>query len=263
MIARAGIFISAVATAPFLLGAEESAGALLDEALRVYAAALEESERDLRLERFRQAERLFDRIIESGIENAELYVNRGNAALQAERLGCAVLAYRKALRLDPDHARARKNLEHARTLLPAWVPRPAHKGILDSFFFWHRTLSREERTTAAAICFALSVLLLALAVRWQRPWLRNLALLPGLAWLALLSSVALERAGDGPHEAVITAGEVVARAADAAHAPSPFGEPLPGGTEVVILEERERWLHVRLANGRDAWLPSASVTSIH
>ena len=60
----------------------------------------------------------------------------------------------------------------------------------------------------------------------------------------------------------MTADETVARAADSALAPSALPAPLPGGTEVQILEERAPWLRVRLANGRDAWVSQSSVTEV-
>ena len=83
---------------------------LLARALEQYAHALDLADRDQRLEAFHRAEMLFARAATEGAATPELYANIGNAALQAERLGPAVLAYRRALRADPDHARALQNL---------------------------------------------------------------------------------------------------------------------------------------------------------
>ncbi len=54
----------------------------------------------------------------------------------------------------------------------------------------------------------------------------------------------------------------MARAADSVLAASPFAAPLPGGTELDVIEERPPWLRVRLANGLDAWLRRGSVTRV-
>ncbi len=237
-------------------------GARLAEAVAAYTRGLETPERDARLESFRRAERLFRAVAADGVRNAALQVNLGNAALQAERLGAAVLAYRRALRIDPDHPQALQNLEHARSLLPEWVPRPEAAGLLDSFFFWHRTLARSTRSVAAAACFAGAALLLAGAVRWRQPVLRNAAWLPALAWLALLGSVWLDPEARARDEAVVVVAEAVARAADSALAPGAFPRPLPGGSEVQILERRSPWLRIRLANGRDAWVTESSVERV-
>jgi hypothetical protein len=158
--------------------------------------------------------------------------------------------------------RALQNLEFARKLLPEWIPRPAPAGLLDSFFFWHRTLSSAERSIAAAVSFAAAALLAAAGIRFGQPVLRNLAIVPGLLWLALLASLVLDPSTRAKDEAVIIADEVVARSADSAIAPSPFPGPLPGGVEVRILEERSPWVRVRLANGRDAWVSGSALSKV-
>ncbi len=261
---RAGV---ALAWAVVCLGRAPDASAAVDSgvleaAIAAYATAMDTEKRSLRLETFRRSERLFARAIESGAQNAEIYTNLGNAALQGERLGYAVLAYRRALLLDPDHARALQNLDHARGLLPSWVPRRAGGGdAFDSFFFWHRTLSGAERHIAAALCFALAVVLVAASIRFESSTPRNVAILPALVWCALLASLLLDRAADASGEAVVTV-EAAARAADSAFAPSLFPAPLPEGTEVRILENRAPWMRVRLANRRDVWVKESSLAPV-
>jgi hypothetical protein len=236
--------------------------ALLEQGVQAYTEALDTPGRAERLEAFRKAERLFARALEDGIASPDLYTNLGNAALQAERLGSAILAYRRALLLDPDHARASQNLEHARSLMPEWVPRPEAHDMVDSFFFWHRTLARSERSIGAALAFLAAALLVAASLRLDSAALRNLAVVPGLVWLALVASLVLDPAQQGREEAVVTADEVVARAADSSLAPDLFSAPLPGGTELRVVEERSPWLRVRLANGRDAWVQESSVSRV-
>jgi hypothetical protein len=246
--------------------------ALLGEAIREYRSALDCPDRDERLERFHRAELLFSQLAAepgrgnttspAGIRNADLYVNLGNAALGAERLGAAVLAYRRALLVDPDHRRADQNLRHARTLLPDWVPRPEQGGLLHTFFAWSTRLSSAERRTAAAAAFLAAAALGALAIRWRRPLFRNLALLPAAVWLAFLGTVLVDALRSSGTAGVITVPEVVARAADSIHAPALVRQPLPSGTEVEIVGLRDDWLRVRLADGREAWVPASSVEAV-
>jgi tetratricopeptide (TPR) repeat protein len=242
--------------------AQQPDTAQLEEAIASYRAALDTSARDSRLEGFRNAERLFSRIAAGGASNPELYTNVGNAALQAEHLGAAVLAYRRALAIDPDHPRAVQNLEYVRTLLPDWVPKPESGGLLDSFFFWHKTLSRSDRSLGAAIAFAVAVLLLAAAGSFGQSALRTAAILPALVWAALIASVTVDVGGARLDEAVVIADETVARAADSALAPSTLPAPLPGGVEVRIIERRSPWIRIRLANGRDAWVAESALTTV-
>lgn len=253
------LLLSMLATAS---AAQRSDEELLDAAISSYTEALNTEDRDLRLETFRRSERLFAAAVARGIRNPDLFANLGNAALQADRLGNAVLAYRRVLLLDPDHARALQNLDHARSQLPEWVPRPATGTFLDTFFFWHRTLSRAERALGAAACFAAAAFLLALAIRTGQAALRNLSGVPALAFAALLGSLWLDPATQNRQQAVITADETLARAADSPLAPAIFPAPLPGGTEVRIVERRSPWLRARLANGRDAWIAESSATLV-
>ena len=237
-------------------------GGNLEAAIAAYATAMDTEERSLRLDTFQRSERLFARAIEGGAQNADIYTNLGNAALQGERLGFAMLAYRRALLLDPDHARALQNLDHARGLLPSWVPHPSG-GVdaFDSFFFWHRTLSGPERQLAAALSFALAVILVAISIRFESSTPRNVAILPALVWCALLASLLLDRTSEAGGKAVITV-EVAARAADSTFAPSLFPAPLPEGTEVRVLENRAPWMRVRLANRRDVWVKESSLAPV-
>lgn len=234
----------------------------LESAVHEYQEAMNSTGAEIRLERFKRARRLFAQVIEERkIENADLYVNFGNAALQARDIGNAILAYRRALAVQPGHKRARQNLDHARELLPDWVPRPKGQTLFDTFFFWQSTLSRSARSLAAALSFALAGILIALAVRWHWPWARNTAVFPLLIWLGIGGMPFWASGNSG--DAVITATEVTAQSADSVGAPARFSEPLPGGTEVQIVEQREQWAHIRLSDSRTGWVRLSSLTPIH
>ncbi|MCH2126952.1 MAG: SH3 domain-containing protein [Pirellulaceae bacterium] len=244
---------------------------LLEQAIQEYRGAMETKERAERISRYHRAELLFARIITGdpsengvrrGIRNADLFVNLGNAALGAERLGPAIWAYRNALLLDPDHHRATQNLDHARTIMPAWVPQPDNTGMLDTFLSWMKRMSAQELQLIAGISFLLTMALLASSIRWRRTAFRHLAMVPGIAWLLLVGMLTYEHFRKVSPEAVVIDFEVTARSADSPNAPARLTQPLPGGTEVKVIEDRNDWLRVRLYDGRDAWLPAASVQQI-
>lgn len=253
--------VCASSLASHTVAAAAEATELIESATAAYATAQAATGRRQRLEGFRQAESLFAAAVATGAHNTALYTNLGNAALSAEHLGPAVLAYRRALKLDPDNHKALANLTHARSLLPAWVPRPGEQGILDTFFFWEGSLTDAERSRAAALAFALAAALLAISSFWQLGWLRLAALLPALAWAALgLSAYWI---GDARQNgAVLIAAETVARSSDSIHAASRFADPLPGGTEVRILESRPGWSKVQLGQSGEAWLPAGSLETV-
>lgn len=260
---RLALLILAFATG---CGASASGDAALRETLErataSYTRALDTAEGPARIVAFQEAERLYASAARSAPPNPDLYANLGNAALQGQHVGAAVLAYRRALRVDADHARALTNLTLARSLLPEWVPRPESSGALDSFFFWQRGLTRAQRSGAAALSFAAAALLIALWLRSEQVALRNFALVPAAVWLAWLGSLVFDPALRDRDEAVVTTPDVRARAADSELAPALFPDPLPDGTEARIVEERAPWARIRLANGRDAWVPLGALTRV-
>jgi hypothetical protein len=147
-------------------------------------------------------------------------------------------------------------------LLPAWVPRPDEGGLLDTLFAWRERLSVSEHRLLAALLFAVAAGLAAATLRWPRLWLRNLAVLAAGLWLALAASAALVGRSPASQPAVVTVSEVVARAADSANAPPQLSEPLPGGTEVELVERRDLWNRIRLADGRETWVPASAVERV-
>lgn len=233
----------------------------LERALADYAQAQTEVDREARIAGFRRAEQGFSALIDEGLATPALYTNLGNAALQAGDLGQAVLAYQRALRLDPSATTARQNLAHLRSQLPDWVPRPSGSEGVESLLVYRRIPS-SLRSLLAAGCFALAAFCVVVSQRrTEGPW-RGLAIVIGLAWLGLLASVVLDGSGDEGEAAVLTADETPARSSDAAMAPLAFPDPLPQGVEVERLEVRGDFARIRLANGRDVWVRSSSVTPV-
>jgi tetratricopeptide (TPR) repeat protein len=233
----------------------------LEVALAQYAEALEEPNHDDRLAVFAQAEIGFASVIESGAKNAPLYTNLGNAALQAEHIGQAVLAYHRALRLDPDAKAARQNLVYIRSLLPSWVPRPNSSSEMQPLFFY-RHISPAIRSYLAAGCFVLAAASLAISVRRREGAWRGVALMGGVAWALIVATIVFDSVGESVELAVMTADESLARSADSRLAALAYPDPLPGGVEVEELEKRAEWTRVRLHNGRDVWVRGSNVTRV-
>jgi tetratricopeptide (TPR) repeat protein len=234
----------------------------LEPAISAYSLGMESKQRDERQHHFAESERFFAAAIEAGADGADNWTNLGNAALQAERLGPAILAYRRALLLDPGNERAEQNLVYARQLLPEWLPRPSEDGVLDSFFFWRRSLTQGGGVDWAAGCFFLAALALSVGYALGLGALRGAGILLALAWLALIASISLDPGTQASREGVIIVPETVARAADSINAPLRFGDSLASGAEVRVLENRGGWLHVELYNGRDAWLVESAVETV-
>jgi tetratricopeptide (TPR) repeat protein len=243
-----------VATAwPGVARADES----LTAARGAYQDALAATEPALKQRAFATAAAAFARVVAAHPASA-VYTDLGNAALGAGDLGAAVLAYRRAIALDRDDGRARRNLAWVRSRLPAEL-RPASTSATETLFFFHAAWSRDRRLVVGGFAFAIGVLVL---VPWggaRRRSLTPIAVIAGLAWVAMTVSLVIEdrRARDA---VVMQAAEL--RAADSAVAPVARATPLPAGTELTIGERRGDWVRVRLAGTLSGWLPAGAVERV-
>jgi hypothetical protein len=188
-----------------------------------------------------------------------LYVNLGNAALNAERLGPAIIAYRRALEIDPTNSQALQNLGYARMSVPETYRWESSSGLMDTLFFWRALHSRSQIMGMAGICFLVAAALLALGLVRRNPLARNLAMLPMMCWLVLTLSTLAGRDANRHHDAVVVANELVVRSADSENSAPRLSTPLTSGVEVVVLRRRDRWSEVELSGGRSGWVRSSGI----
>lgn len=239
--------------------------ATIAQAVNEYSAAMDAEQRDQRLLSFARAEQLFrqaiDQQIESeGVANTELLVNLGNAALQAEHLGAAIVAYRRALIMQPSHQQARQNLQFVRTLLPDSVRADQSTQLVDTLFFWKSLISRSQLRLLTAVCFLFTAGLLTIGFVLSSGWLRLSGVGVSLMWCVLLGSLWWDRS-DPSTEAVVVADEAFLYSADSENSSLRLADPLPNGTEVRILERRDRWLEIEVT-GRTGWIHGSTVETI-
>ena len=216
--------------------ADTSAETRIEAALADYAAALAETDRDARLAGFSRAEQGFSAAAAEGAETPALLTNLGNAAFQAAHPGRAVLAYRRALALDPNAVVPRQNLAHFRSLLPSWVPTPSEADGTQSFLFY-RAIPLSVRASFAAGFFALGALCFVLGIRRKEGAWRGGGYFSWVIWGLLLASVLADGQEERRDFAVIMVAETPARSADSALAPLSLSDPLPAGVEVERLED--------------------------
>jgi tetratricopeptide (TPR) repeat protein len=239
----------------------------LQAAIDAYTQAMETPDRHVRVQRFSRAELLFRQVLEGDsqtppLRNADLLVNLGNAALQAERLGPAIVAYRQALLLHPHHDQARQNLAFARSLVPDWIRRVETPGLLDTLLFWHAVFTPAQVALTASLCFLVAAIAFAWGYVSRLTLGRYLACAPLLAWGVLMASLWWDQADDSPREVVVV-NETVLRSADSEHAISRLANALPSGAEVELLQRRDRWAELRLGGGRTGWVLSSALASVN
>ena len=249
---------AAVAIVIGMLAAPHTAHAdALADGRSAYQQAMTLGDASARKAAFARAESALGEAARAQPDHPELLADWGNAALGAGDVGTATLAFRRALAVDAENARARRNLAWLRSK-QADMFRPTGSSATDTLFFFH-TWPRSRRLLVGAVAFAIAVLLL---VPWggrRRRSLTGLSVLPAVAWLALLVSLIVE---DRHTDDAVVMDAVVLRAADSAGAPSALSQPLPRGAEVTLLERRDAWTKVRLVNGTTGWVPAGAVERI-
>jgi len=207
----------------------------------------------------------YGRIISDGqVRNPKLYYNLANAYLLSGDVGNAILNYRRAEALDKGDTNIQKNLAFARSRRLDTVAVKSEQRIMQTLFFWHYDFSVRTKFLIGAVCFAIVCASLTV-MTWRgraAPWVVT-AVICGLVTVCSLTSVVLEtRARARRAGGVITAEKVIARQGDGQNYPESFKDPLHAGTEFDLLERRSGWLHVRLSDNNDGWIPENSADLI-
>ena len=212
--------------------------------------------------RYDEAAALYQSMIDEQ-PNATLYYNLGNAQFKQGELAQAILAYERALRLQPNHKDAQYNLAFAQSKIT--------DNIEDQDFFlsaWARTLRNSlSEHTWLILSIALFILALAGILLWmlgRELWLRKTAFY--VAWIALLFSLiaglnawSLHRRDTLRNEAIITQGIVNAKSS-----PDRSGTDLftvHEGTKVTIRETLGEWCNIRVGNN-EGWIRLSNLERI-
>ncbi|MDE0024370.1 MAG: tetratricopeptide repeat protein [Spirochaetaceae bacterium] len=216
--------------------------------------------------------------------NGYLLYNIGNTYFRLGDVGRAILYYREAQQLIPADPNLQQSLRHARSLRRDRIEPTAAGGVVRVLFFWHFTVPLRVRAgllLGAWNLLWLLALLPALATvsarsrrlrqrlhatrGWQRvrrPVLGTVVAVAAVVAVAMGGSVAADLVDSQEDVAVVVAPEVVARRGDGAAYEASFDGALHAGTELVVVERRNDWYQVVLADGRRAWLPEDAVAVV-
>lgn len=200
------------------------------------------------------AEAQYRAALAAGGIDADVYYNLGNVLYRQEKLGPAILAWRRALALAPRDPDAAANLDFARRSVrddvkaadpyPVWAP-------------WQSALTASEGQWIGGALLGAGLLVLALRGRsTHAPLVAIGGVLCGLGCLVGLGG-ALE--AGLPPGGVVLAEEVTAQS-DLGGGVELF--TLHVGAEVQIVEAAAGQVLVTLGDGRRGWLPEVAVGRI-
>jgi hypothetical protein len=202
-------------------------------------------------------------VYEGDVANGELFYNIANAYYRLDRLGEAMLYYRRADLLRPGDPNIEHNLSQIRSERQDVLPPPHSSGVARSFLFWHVSLSSQQKAIALTIALSAGFVTAGLYVLRRERWRIVTAIVAGAVGLLFLGSIGVDALGlRGRDEGVITESEVTARKGDGTAYEPAFVDPLHAGAEFTLIERRGSWLRVRLTDGQTAWVPREDVTMI-
>ncbi len=204
----------------------------------------------------------YESIVATGLRNDRLHYNLGNAAFKAGRLGRAIVAYERVLRLSPGDEDARANLVIANARKVDRVESEEQNVVTRVAKAMYRALG--IGFLAVVSCLSLFGIALLGIVRLLRPSARTfcaasggIVFVVGVISLALLLTKVEDR---NRPEAVIVAEQADGRSGPGEDFLKVF--TLHEGTKVGVERSEGRWTQVRLPNGIGGWLPAVVLLEI-
>jgi hypothetical protein len=213
---------------------------------------------------FRSAAQRLSSVAASGLRSGYLEYNLGNCHLQAGDLGQAILHYRRAQLLIPRDPLLADNLTLARSRCLTQIQPARQDVVLRGVFFWHYQTSSGERAYAAGGAYGLTfVLLIARAFVRRRSLLIVSAVSAAAAAVGGVSLLADRWTERNEPGAVITQMDVPVYKGPGPGYQRQFEQPLQPGVECVVLERRDRWWRVQLADGNRGWVEGAAAELVN
>lgn len=206
---------------------------------------------------------LYQHLETRGVVAADLAYNLGVALAQAERPLEAIVAWERALRLEPGHADARANLAAVRRALPPRAA-PGDEPVVSVLDALEPAVARVPRD---ALALTLLVILSAACALWA---LRRLGLLTGRGPLVAAWALSVGALGVGVvvgvQEALARDARAVVRAAgplkQGADQRFPDGAKVSAGERVRPLRTEGAWVEVQAADGVVGWLSATDLVTI-
>ena len=214
---------------------------------------------------YQQAAECYTKLLKVG-ESAELYYNLGNCEYRLGNITQSIIAYERALRLNPGDSDTRYNLQFLRgKTIDKVVP-------VDEMFFvtWYHSLqnlmSIDAWTILAVSAFVLALILILAYLFGSNILLRKIGFFGALVGLlifvlGLLFAYQRKVALSEHNIAIVLTPTLNVKATPAESSSDAF--VIHEGTRLTITDSSmNAWYGVRLDDGKEGWLPKNSVEVI-
>lgn len=224
------------------------------------SAQFQEANRLYNAADFAGAAAIYQKLVESGQDGADVWYNLGNCFAQQQQYGRALAAYHAGCRVAPRDPDLQHNLAQVQTLrgdVPPVVPASwfdaLSSGVLSRFTF------NEAIAGTLLLLILCTALALAYLLRIGRPR-RVLVALGGCGLLLVLAVSACT--GKYLREYLHPVGFVAVSQAGLRSGPGEHFESagsLPDGTQLDLSGESGQWFEVKRPEGHRAWITKAEV----
>jgi tetratricopeptide (TPR) repeat protein len=214
---------------------------------------------------FEKAIQVYEEIISSGYEAADLYYNLGNAYFKSNKITLAILNYERAILLAPNDEDIQYNLTVARTFTIDKIE------ALPQFFIsqWHHVLvnlfSSDKWAVISIISFITFLLLFSIylyiniyRVKKISFWLSIIILIISVS--AFIFSFHHKEIVTKHNTAIIFSPSVTVKSS-----PDESGTDLfviHEGIKVSVVDSLGNWTEIKLSNGNKGWLPNSAIVRI-
>ncbi|MEO0510771.1 MAG: hypothetical protein AAF065_13040 [Verrucomicrobiota bacterium] len=182
----------------------------------------------------------------------EAWYNAGNAWFQSGYIGRAILAYRNALDYMPFDTRIADNLAAVRAMTLNDVPSEQS--------WWQKLPTRWLKVAVILLNLSFWALLL-LAFRYrQRVWYFA-SVLSG-ALLFFVSVFLIQKSLSAEFQGAVVVDAVYGKKGPGYAYANAFNEPLHDGLEFTLVEQRNDWGLIEIADSRQCWLPMSQLQLI-
>jgi len=225
----------------------------------------------------------YRRLVDAGVQNADLYYNLGNAYYKSNALGNSVLFYLRSLRVQPRNDDAKENLELVRSQLRDKQFVQNQNRFVLAIIWLHNNLATDEMIIFASLSYLLLCFLaIVFMFRDSRPITRayrrasivSPGRLVGLTFsqdLLVAMSIALillvtsgvssyKKMVSDRTEAVVLVEEVAVYSSPTEDATLQFN--IHEGTMVRIGDRRSEWTKIELPGGMSGWVATNSIEVI-
>lgn len=216
-------------------------------------------------EQYEQAVVVYEGILKSGQQSAELYFNLGNAYYKLHKVAPAIYNYEKALLLNPNDTEIETNLKFAQKMAIdaiKVVPKVGFSQMLNE------TLDVFPYNAWAGLSTAFSILFLLFFIGYyfgstsvlKRSFFVGMMVALLLVLISVLAAVIEKNNYESERPAIVFAEVTAVKNEPKSNAPVAF--ELHEGTKVFVLEKQENWSKIQLTDETEGWIEKDAIREL-